>query len=67
MKSLIVLVLGLIVLAAGLLFTLQGAGIVHWPADSFMLDKTDWIERGIVVMLIGLALLFTARRIRKKD
>ncbi len=65
MKSLIVLILGLIVLAAGLLFTLQGAGVVHWPADSFMLDKTDWIERGIVVMLIGLALVLTARRIRQ--
>jgi hypothetical protein len=64
-KSLIVLILGLIVLAAGLLFTLQGAGVVHWPADSFMLDKTDWIERGIVVMLIGLALVLTARRIRQ--
>ncbi len=65
MKSLMVLILGLIVLAFGLLFTLQGAGVVHWPADSFMLDKPDWTERGIVVVLIGLALVFTARRIRK--
>ncbi|HEY0265694.1 MAG TPA: hypothetical protein VGC16_03020 [Rhizomicrobium sp.] len=65
MKSLIVLILGIAVLAAGLLFTLQGAGVVHWPADSFMLGKPDWTERGIVVILIGLALVFTARRIRK--
>ncbi len=65
MKSLIVLIFGIIVLALGVLFTLQGAGVVHWPADSFMVGKPDWTERGVVIALIGLALLFTARRIRK--
>ncbi len=65
MKSLIILILGVIVLALGILFTLQGAGVVHWPADSFMLGRSEWTERGIVVILIGLALVFTARRIRQ--
>jgi hypothetical protein len=65
MKPAIILLVGTVVLAFGLLFTLQGAGIVHWPRESFMLDQRDWVERGIVVMLIGLALMLTAWRIRK--
>jgi hypothetical protein len=64
-KSVLSLVLGMIALAAGLLFSLQGAGIVHWPPSSEMIDQRDWIERGIVVMLIGLALIATAWRIRR--
>jgi hypothetical protein len=65
MKSLIILALGIIVTAAGLLFTLQGASVVHWPASSFMLGDRSWTEYGIVIMLMGIALLFTARRIRQ--
>jgi hypothetical protein len=64
MKATIVLILGLIVTAAGALFTLQGANIVHWPADSFMLGHRDWVEYGVVIALIGIALIMTARRIR---
>jgi hypothetical protein len=44
---------------------LQGAGVVHWPPESFMINQRDWIERGLVVVLIGLALILTAWRIRK--
>ncbi len=65
MKSLIILILGAIVTAAGLLFTLQGASVVRWPASSFMLGDRDWTEYGIVIMLMGIALLLTARRIRQ--
>lgn len=65
MKPLIILILGLLILATGLLFSLQGAGIVHWPRESFMLDDHNWILNGIVVMLIGVALILTAWRIRQ--
>ena len=65
MKSLIVLVLGIIVTAAGLLFALQGSGVVHWPASSFMLGDRSWTEYGIVIALMGIALMLTANRIRK--
>ena len=56
------LVLGLILLAFGILFALQGAGIVHWPRESFMLDQRPWILRGTLVAVIGLALIFSSRR-----
>jgi hypothetical protein len=65
MKATSVLLAGLIVLGFGTLFTLQGAGIVQWPPQSMMINQRDWIERGVVVVLIGLALILTAWRIRK--
>ncbi len=65
MKATLILLLGIVVLGFGTLFTLQGAGVVHWPPQSFMLDQRDWIERGLVVALAGLALILTAWRIRK--
>ena len=65
MKSTIFLILGVIVFAAGTLFALQGAGVVHWPPQSSMLDKRDWVAYGIVIALIGIALILTARRIRR--
>ena len=59
------LILGVILLGFGILFALQGAGIVHWPRESFMLDQRDWIERGALVGLLGAALVFSSWRTRK--
>ena len=59
------LIVGVLLVASGLLFMLQGAGIVHWPRESFMLDQRPWIGRGIFLILMGLALVFTARRRRR--
>jgi len=66
MKSTIVFVIGVFVLAEGILFVLQGSGLVDWPRQSFMINDHDWIERGIVVALVGAALILTAWRIQKK-
>ena len=65
MKASIILILGVLIAAGGLLFTLQGAGVVAWPHESAMVGKRDWIEYGIVIILIGVALILTARRIRQ--
>jgi len=66
MKSTIVFVIGVFVLAEGILFALQGSGLVDWPRQSFIINDHDWIERGIVVALVGAALILTAWRIQKK-
>jgi hypothetical protein len=66
MKPALILLLGIAILGFGGLFTLQGAGVVHWPPESFMINQRDWIERGIAVMLVGVALMLTAWRIQKK-
>jgi len=57
------LILGIIALLMGLLWIGQGAGYVHWPASSFMLDQRPWALRGAILAVIGLVLiLFAARR-----
>ena len=66
MKVAVTFMLGAMVLAFGTLFTLQGAGVVRWPPESFMINQHDWTERGIVVALIGLGLILTAWRIGRK-
>ena len=66
MKAAGIFMLGAAVLAFGTLFTLQGAGVVHWPPESFMINQHDWTERGIVVALTGLGLILTAWRIGRK-
>lgn len=59
--KLIKFVLALIVLAVGLLWTLQGAGLV---GGSFMTGERQWLYIGILAMLIGLAGLLWAGRSR---
>ncbi len=55
-------VVGLVLFASGLLFLLQGAGIVHWPAESFMLDQRVWVWYGLGIAIAGAVLLFLSRR-----
>jgi hypothetical protein len=57
-------VAGVLLLAFGLLFVLQGAGVVRWPADSFMIDARAWVVRGLLVMAAGAAALLASRRLR---
>ena len=60
----LMLVIGLLAVAFGLLFTLQGLGIVHWPRSSFMLEDRSWAWRG-AIMMIGVSLMaFYGRKLR---
>lgn len=65
MKAAVIFVLGVLVTAAGVLIALQGAGIVRWPAESFMIGTHNWVEYGIVIAMIGISLMVAAHRIRK--
>jgi hypothetical protein len=47
------LIVGVVLLLLGLLWTLQGAGVV---GGSFMSGKTMWLVIGIIVALVGLGL-----------
>ena len=55
-------ILGLVALLAGLLWVVQGAGLVHWPASSFMIDQRPWILRGALLAVVGLVLILLSRR-----
>lgn len=61
MKTLL-LILGVGALLMGLLFVGQGAGYVHWPESSFMLDQRPWIARGAGLAVVGLLLILVSRR-----
>ena len=44
----------------GIIWALQGAGVLNWPADSFMLDRTEWVSRGAITAAGGFILLLIA-------
>ena len=52
-------VVGAIVFAMGLVFTLQGVGVL---GGSFMSNTTFWSVAGPVIMLIGLAVAIAGAR-----
>ncbi|MGX7875910.1 hypothetical protein ACVDG5_027175 [Mesorhizobium sp. ORM6] len=54
--------LALIVLAIGALWSLQGIGVV---GGSFMTGQSQWLYIGLAVMLVGLAGLVWANRLRR--
>ena len=58
----LLLLIGILVLAAGLLFIGQGWGLIRWPARSFMIDETRWIYYGGAIAVAGLVLVILARR-----
>ena len=61
MKSLLIPI-GIIALASGLLFVGQGLGYIRWPAGSFMIDETRWVYYGGAIALAGALLIVFARR-----
>ncbi len=63
MKGLLTFV-GVLLLAAGLLFAGQGAGVIHWPSGSFMLGADRWVTYGLVLAGIGLLLIIVGWRRR---
>lgn len=56
------LVLGLLMVAAGALWALQGFGVVTWPKESFMVSQIQWAYYGGATILGGLALIVLTRR-----
>jgi uncharacterized protein (TIGR03382 family) len=55
--KLIAQIIGVALVLAGGLWTLQGLGIVMWPASSFMLADRSWAVNGAITVVVG-ALLF---------
>jgi hypothetical protein len=57
-------VLGLVVMAFGVLFTLQGVGVV---AGSFMSNTTTWTILGPIIAIAGAAYAYRASRPRNGE
>ena len=60
--KLLLLVLGVLAALMGFLWIGQGLGLIMWPADSFMLGEPTWSWRGALLMGVGFALVWIARR-----
>jgi uncharacterized membrane protein len=56
------LILGLLMLAIGLLWIGQGTGAIAWPKTSFMINQIQWAGYGAVVAALGLILIWQSRR-----
>jgi uncharacterized membrane protein len=58
----LLLVLGLLALAIGLLWIGQGTGMVTWPASSFMIRQIEWAGYGAALAGLGLILIWQSKR-----
>jgi hypothetical protein len=54
-------IVGIAALLMGLLWVGQGAGLIHWPASSFMLDQRPWITRGAILAVAGVIVIGISR------
>ncbi len=60
--KLILQILGGLLVFSGLFWALQGAGVIMWPAESFMLAQDQWILYGLITAAVGGVLIWWARR-----
>jgi hypothetical protein len=60
----ILIVIGLVLAVFGLLFLLQGRGIIRWPSESFMIGDQAWVNYGAAITVFGLVLVLVGRRLR---
>ena len=58
----IMAIVGIAAILVGGLWILQGLDIVRWPASSFMLGDPTWTRNGAVLAVVGVALVWFARR-----
>lgn len=56
---LITFLIGALFFLSGLVFTLQGLGIVG-PTSSFMFRSQSWIDNGVTILTVGIVLLGVA-------
>lgn len=61
MPKLLVRIFGVVLFLAGILWSLQGLGLVMWPAQSFMLGQEEWAIYGILAAAVGVLLIWIAR------
>jgi uncharacterized membrane protein len=63
MKALMMIV-GIVAVAVGLLWIGQGTGYIPWPRSSFMIADMRWAYTGAGLAVIGLVLILRAGRRR---
>ncbi len=61
MKKLL-LIIGVLALAMGLLWIGQGLNYIKWPTSSFMISQIQWAYYGGGLAIIGLLVIVYSRR-----
>ena len=58
----LLLIVGFLALAVGLLWIGQGTGVIAWPPSSLMINQIQWAGYGAVLAAIGLVLIWQGKR-----
>lgn len=61
-RRIIMLIIGSLLVLLGLVWIGQGSGYFPYPAESFMINQTPWIYWGLLVGVIGLAIVALSRK-----
>jgi len=65
MRSLSIVIPGIILVIFGIIFNFQGQGIVG-PETSFMYENQEWVDNGIFISMIGVILILIGYIVEKK-
>ena len=58
----LLLMVGFLALAVGLLWIGQGTGVIKWPESSFMISQIQWAYYGAALAVVGLILIWQGKR-----
>lgn len=65
MRSLSIVIPGIILVIFGIIFSFQGQGMLG-PETSFMYENQKWIDNGIIISMIGVILILIGYVVEKK-
>ena len=65
MRSLAIIILGIIFVIFGIIFNFQGQGRVG-PESSFMYQNDEWIDYGTIISMVGVILILIGYVVEKK-
>jgi hypothetical protein len=57
----LLLTVGFLALALGLLWIGQGTGVIAWPQSSFMINQIQWAGYGAALAALGLILIWQSK------
>lgn len=64
--KILLIVIGSLAVAMGVLWIGQGTGVIMWPAESFMLAERKWAVNGVILAAVGLIVIWLARKLGKR-
>ena len=56
---------GVFLVVMGIIWALQGAELLNWPASSFMLAQQQWVLYGALTTMVGALFLWWVGRISR--